>query len=45
MKNLVDHILNCYNTVPSISMSDNVEHKKRIIKCEQKSSISSHFRK
>jgi hypothetical protein len=45
MKNLIEHILNCYNTVPSIRMSGNVEHKKRISKCEQKSSISSYFRK
>ena len=45
MKNLIEHILNCYSTPTSMRMFGNVEHKKRIIKCEQKSSISSHFRK
>jgi len=45
MKNLIEYKLNCYNTVPSMSMFGIVEHKKRIIKFEQKSLISSHFRK
>lgn len=45
MKNLREYFHLYYNTLPLVTMFGNPENKKKLIKCEQNSSISSNVEK